>query len=293
VRVLDPDVLRNWPLPDPAGGKEARGRVVIVGGSRRTPGAVLLAAEAALRAGAGKPQIATVASVAVATSIAIPEALVAALPETDGGELKPEAASQIVELAGDCDALLLGPGLLSPDRACDLLGAVLAQLHCPVVVDALGMAYLTAHPDGVAHLEGHAVLTPNLSELAQTLQRPDDEVGSHLADSCAELAGRSGATVVGGGEETLVAAPDADVLWRHPGGAPGLGVAGSGDVKAGVVAGLMARGLSAEGAAAWAVALHQGAGRAVSEHEAPLGFLARDLLPWIPREMARLAAQTA
>jgi NAD(P)H-hydrate repair Nnr-like enzyme with NAD(P)H-hydrate dehydratase domain len=68
---------------------------------------------------------------------------------------------------------------------------------------------------------------------------------------------------------------------------------GSGDVKAGVVAGLMARGLSAEGAAAWAVALHQGAGRAVSEHEAPLGFLARDLLPWIPREMARLAAQTA
>lgn len=290
LRDLHVDALRAWPLPDPAGGKDARGRVVVVGGSRRTPGAVLLAAEAAVRAGAGKPQVATVASVAVAVSVALPEALVTALPETDDGEIGPEASRQVLDLAADCDALLLGPGLLSPEGACDLLAEVVPKLRCPLVVDALGMAYLTEHPDGVSHLEGRVVLTPNESELAKTLRRDEDDVRDQLAECAAELSDRSGATVVVGGEETFVVASGADVVWRHPGGVPGLGVAGSGDVKAGVVAGLLARGLPAEGAAVWGVALHQAAGRAVTE-KAPVGFLAREVLPWIPREMARLSAE--
>ena len=85
VRDLGTDQLSAWPLPDPGGGKEGRGRVVVVGGSRRTPGAVLLAAEATMRAGAGKPQVATVKSVAVAVSVALPEALVTDLHETSDG----------------------------------------------------------------------------------------------------------------------------------------------------------------------------------------------------------------
>jgi NAD(P)H-hydrate repair Nnr-like enzyme with NAD(P)H-hydrate dehydratase domain len=72
---------------------------------------------------------------------------------------------------------------------------------------------------------------------------------------------------------------------------PGLGVAGSGDVKAGVVAGLLARGLPPDGAAVWGVALHQAAGRAVTQQVAPVGFLARELLPRIPGEMARLSSR--
>ncbi|MGO4341774.1 NAD(P)H-hydrate dehydratase [Pedococcus sp. 2YAF34] len=292
VQDLDPAALARWPLPDASGGKEQRGRVVVVGGSRHTPGAVLLAAEAAVRAGAGKPQVATVGSVAVAASVALPEAFVTALPETDEGEIAPEAAEHVLELAADCDAVLLGPGLLSPERACAFLEQVLPHLRCPVVVDALGMAYVTAHPDGLAHLEGRAVLTPNESELAETLGRDADEVHHRLVESCVELVERTGATVVTGGEQTVVAAPDSRTAWSLAGGVPGLGVAGSGDVKAGVLVGLLGRGLPPEGAAAWAVALHQAAGRAVSDEVAPLGFLAREVLAAVPREMARLAAAT-
>lgn len=288
-RALDTDALKAWPLPDPGGGKDSRGRVVVVGGSRRTPGAVLLAAEAAVRAGAGKPQVATVASVAVAASVALPEALVTDLPETDDGEISRGAAQQILALASDCDALLFGPGLLSPDGARELLAELAAELRCPLVVDALGMAYLTAHPAGLRHLSGRLVLTPNESELAQTLERDEDHVRAHLADSCAELADRTGATVVTGGAQTWVVSPGDDVRWHHEGGLPGLGVAGSGDVKAGVVAGLLARGLSPHGAAAWAVLLHGGAGDAVSRNLAPLGFLAREVLPWVPRVMQELS----
>ena len=292
-RELDVDALGTWPLPDPGGSKDARGRVVVVGGSRRTPGAVLLAAEAAVRAGAGKPQVATVGSVSVAVSVALPEALVTDLPETDDGEIDPSAATQILDLASSCDALLLGPGLLSPQSARRLLETVVPHLRCPVVIDAVAMAFVTKHPDAFGHLTGRVVLTPNESELAQTLGRDEDAVTAALAECCAELADRTGAAVVAGGENTFIAVPGGTVIWRHPGGVAGLGVAGSGDVKAGVVAGLLARGLSAEGAAAWAVSLHQAAGRALSEREAPTGFLARGLLPWVPREMARLQGKTA
>jgi hydroxyethylthiazole kinase-like uncharacterized protein yjeF len=289
IRGLDVAHLAAWPLPDAAGGKDGRGRVVVVGGSRRTPGAVLLAAEAAVRAGAGKPQVATAESVAVAVSVAFPEALVTDLHETRDGEIAAKAAEQVLDLAAGCDSVLIGPGLMSPGSACDLLETLVPRLDGPVVLDALAMAYLTEHPDGVAHLDGRVVLTPNDSELAETLGLDEAEVVERAAECCAELADRCGATVVAGGETTYVAAPGSPVVWAHE-GVPGLGVAGSGDVKAGIVAGLLARGVPAEGAAAWAVMLHLTAGRAVSEHEAPLGFLAREVLPWIPRVMAELSS---
>ncbi len=263
---------------------------MVVGGSRRTPGAVLLAAEAAVRAGAGKPQVGTVESVAVAVSVALPEALVTDLPENSDGEIPAEAADAVLDLADGCDALLLGPGLLSPKSARDLLAAVVPRLDSPLVLDALAMAYLTDNLDGVAHLGQRVVLTPNTTELAETLGRDGSEVAAHPGECCAELADRCRATVVSGGETTYIAAPDSDVLWRHP-GVPGLAVAGSGDVKAGVVAGLLARGVPAEGAAAWGAMLHLTAGREVSEYQAPLGFLAREVLPWIPRVMAQLSRQ--
>jgi hydroxyethylthiazole kinase-like uncharacterized protein yjeF len=292
VKDLGVADLATWPLPDAAGGKEERGRVVVVGGSRRTPGAVLLAAEAAVRAGAGKPQVATVESVAVAVSVALPEALVTDLHETGDGEIAAKAADQVLDLVAGCDSVLIGPGLLSPEAACDLLEALVPRLDCPLVLDALAMAYLTEHPDGVAHLAGRVVLTPNDSELAETLGIDEAEVAERAAECCAELADRCGATVVAGGETTYIAAPGTPVVWAHE-GVPGLGVAGSGDVKAGIVAGLLARGVPPEGAAAWAVVLHSSAGRAVSEHEAPLGFLAREVLPWIPRVMAELSSTAA
>ena len=109
--------LRDWPLPSPGGGKESRGRTLVVGGTSRTPGSVLLAAEALLRSGAGKLQVATAQSVAAALSVAVPEAMVCPLPETDSGEIAPSGAGAVLELADGCATVLLGPGLMDPDTA--------------------------------------------------------------------------------------------------------------------------------------------------------------------------------
>src|SRR3954452_4694459 len=110
--VVTSSVLRAWPLPPPGEDKEARGRTLIVGGSTQTPGAVLLAAESALRCGAGKLQVATVASLAPHLALALPEALVRPLPETAEGSLAASGAEAVLELAADVSAIVLGPGMM-------------------------------------------------------------------------------------------------------------------------------------------------------------------------------------
>src|SRR5688500_3557616 len=108
--LVTPAVLRDWPLPEPAGGKNARGSILVIGGSTETLGAVLLAAEGAMRAGAGKLQVATVASLAPFAAQALPEALVRALPETDGGAISAAGADVVRDLAEAAAAGLVGPG---------------------------------------------------------------------------------------------------------------------------------------------------------------------------------------
>src|SRR5215208_2477381 len=90
--VVTPEVLRGWQLPEPTGDKNTRGSILVIGGSSETLGAVLLAAEAAMRAGAGKLQVATVASVAGHATAGLPEALVRSLPENDAGAISADAA---------------------------------------------------------------------------------------------------------------------------------------------------------------------------------------------------------
>jgi hydroxyethylthiazole kinase-like uncharacterized protein yjeF len=282
-RPVDVDVLRDWPLPAPDGDKTDRGTVLVVGGSRQTPGAVVLAAEAALRVGAGKVQVATAADAASALGVAVPEAFVEPLPVLASGELAVAGADRILELASRVEVVLLGPGLRDPDCARLLLERVVPRLDAPVVIDALGTAYLTGNLDGVRHLEGRVLLTPNVTELASTLRVPRSELGKDPVDAARRLAEATGAVVLGGGEVSCIVTPQGEA-WRDDGGSPGLGTAGSGDVKAGAVAGLMARGADPAQAAVWATWAHSRAGERL-DGEAP-GFLARDLSLAIARELA-------
>lgn len=285
--VVTPRLLRGWALPDPAGGKEARGQLLVVGGRREVPGAARLAGEAGLRAGAGKLAIATVRSVAPALGVAVQEAAVLALDEDDDGNLAPSAASRILERAVRAGAVLAGPGFGDPDATVALLEEVLPHVEAPVVLDAVASAYLTARPTGLAHLDGRAVLTVNVSELAATAglgELAEDDAPAVAA----EVAGRCGAVVLCGGEVKVVAAPDGRA-WRVEGGTPGLGVSGSGDVQAGAVAGLLARGADPSQAAVWGGYLHARAGERLAGAVGAVGFLARDLPPELPAVLTELA----
>ena len=285
--VVTPALLRSWPLSDPGAGKDSRGHLVVLGGSRTTPGGALLAGEAALRAGAGKLAVATAGSVAAALAVAVPEARVLDLPEDDEGAIGPDAADRVVAAAESADALLVGPGFDDPDKAVALLAAVLPRVRCPLVVDALATAYLTERPDGVAHLDGRVVVTANPDELARLAGRDEVEGAEQVRDAAQEVARACGAVVLAGAEEKHVVAPDGRA-WVVQGGGVGLGVSGSGDVQAGIVVGLLARGEDVARAAVWGAYLHARSGERLAGEIGPLGYLARELPAAVPAVLNEL-----
>lgn len=292
VPVLSPALLRDHPLPEPTGGKDARGRVLVVGGARGTPGAVLLAGLAALRVGAGRLTLAVAGSVAPALAVAVPEAGVVGLPEDADGAVTGAGDALGDELAR-ADVVVVGPGLDAPDGTLAVLRAVVAQApdDARFVLDAFALGVLHDADDVRAAVRGRTVLTPNTTEVAHLLgDDPDaaDDEGHDDGDdpAAARAAARYGTVVACAG---VVAAPDGR-RWVTSTGHSGLGTSGSGDVLAGAVGGLLARGADPAQAACFGVAAHGVAGDRLAASVGPLGYLARELLDELPRVLVELRA---
>lgn len=267
-------LLGEWALPQPSGAKRSRGSVLVIGGSPSTPGAAMLAGVAALRVGAGVLGLAVADSRAAAVAAALPEASVTGVAALDAAGGDAGLADLGTVLEGH-DVLLAGPGLDEPDGAARVLEAV-AGTDTPLVLDAFVLGVLASSPvrDRVA---GRAVLTPNSAEAAFLLDCERDDLGDDV-DVAADVARRYGCVVTFSG---AVAAPDGR-RWTVPVGHPGLGTSGSGDVLAGAVAGLLARGADAAQAACWGTFLHSSAGDRLAARVGRLGFLARELADELP-----------
>ena len=283
-----PSLLRSWPLPQPDGDKEVRGHLLIVAGSEEMPGAIVLAATAALRAGAGKLTLATGASVAAQVAIAMPEARVIGLNETAQGGFRHEAQHQLAPLAGKVDAVLVGPGMCDTAASCELMRHLLPLFaDSRLILDARAMQVVRqpAH----FRFDQAVLLTPHAGELAQLMGLSKDAV---LADpqACAvEAARRWHAIVALKGALTILAMPDG-TSWAHTGGNIGLAISGSGDTLAGIITGLAARGAPLEQACAWGIALHALAGEQLALRFGILGYLAREIPAEIPALLRNLAA---
>ncbi|MBB1496012.1 NAD(P)H-hydrate dehydratase [Propioniciclava sp. MC1595] len=286
--VITPAVLREWPLPGVEGGKESHGRALVVGGSVQNPGALILAAEASLRAGAGKSQVVAPDPVAVPIGVAVPEALVQGGPVAGSGDLAPGASGFVAELCPEAEAVLIGPGLLDPAGAADLVAACVPHVSSVLVLDALGLAWVTPDPSRVRDFAGRCVLSPNLAELALVLGEDADAVEADQAGATLRLAAATGAVVTSGGTTTWIATPEG-ALWRAEDGGPGLGVSGSGDVKAGIVLGLCARGADPAQAAVWGAYLHGAIGGRLASRYGPYGYLSRELPAEIPQALLEVA----
>jgi len=289
--AVGPALLRRLPLPKPSedASKDERGRVLVVGGSAQVAGAVRLAGEAALRSGAGKLQLATVASAAAALGMAVPESLVVALPQTRSGEISGSRAHTLLaEHASGVDAMLVGPGMQSARAAHALLAPLVGRLRddATLILDAAAIDVLRTDETLLAPLDGRAVLTPHAGEMASLLGVAKEAVDAAPAELALGAAGRCGAVVVLKGATSWIATPDGS-LYRYDGGNVGLATSGSGDTLAGIVAGLSARGAPPLEAVVWGVWLHGSAGRALARRMGELGFLARELLAEIPPLLRR------
>lgn len=286
--VVTPAVLREWPLQPAGSGKESRGQVLVLGGSRSTPGAALLAGESALRAGAGKLVLATVTDVVASLAVAVPEAAVVALSRGEGDDLAPAGVDDLQDRLTSADVVVAGPGMTDPGVAEQIVAAAVPHLGGALVLDALGSAYLTENAEGLHRLGGQVVLTVNPTELARTAHCELDEVEADPIAAAARVAERSRVVVLCGGSEKHVVTPDGDA-WTVAGGGPGLGVSGSGDTQAGLVGGLLARGADPAQAAVWGAYLHARAGERLASSVGTVGYLAREIPAQVPHVLAELS----
>ena len=283
--ALTQAVLHNYPLPSPkAEDKNDRGRILIVAGCTEVPGAALLCSLAAMRAGAGKLQIVTSNGAAQALGTSMAEARIIAIPEARDGGIARSAVDRIRELAKGVDAVVAGPGL-APGKANWRVAAGLCDAGTPLVLDA---ELLRALPDCrklVADLAAEAILLPHDGELAALLGSSEEQVAKDPLAAGRECARRYRAVTLVKGRRSHVVSPDGSA-WLYSGGSSGLAVSGSGDVLAGIVAGLRARGADALTALLWGVWLHGEAGARLAKSVGPVGFLARELPGEIPALLA-------
>lgn len=287
-RLVTADLLRSWPLPEPAGSKYARGQVLVVGGSCTTPGAAILAGTAALRMGAGRLTVATAEGVATQLAVALPVCGTCPLPQDERGSVTGVGVAALLEdELGRADAVLVGPGLLSGDGTVRLLAEIADTLPAdlPVVLDAAAATALPDLDDASARaLGGRLVLTPNTRELARLLDvdEVDDE---DVAPSALDISRRFDAVVACG---PWVAAGHG--LWHVSTGDTGLGTSGSGDVHAGALVGLLGRGASPVQATVWATHVHAAAGDVLAARWGRIGYLADEVTAELPHVLRSLGA---
>src|SRR3954447_9308532 len=210
---VDAALLRTWPLPQPGeGGKAARGDVLVVGGTVQTPGAVVLAGLAALRAGAGRLKIATAEPVAAHVALAVPEARVIALPADETGAIAADSAEKALAPAlGTMDAVVIGPGSLGPEETAPLLEAILPAIDGgTVVIDANAAVALARRSLLLKAVDGRAILVPNPVEAAAMLDVDPEVIDGAPGDAAVTLSTRFEAVVA-------VRLPE---TWITAGGAP-------------------------------------------------------------------------
>ena len=264
------------PPRDPMAHKGDFGKLLLLCGSRGYTGAAYFAAMGALRAGAGLVFLGVPESIYVIEAVKLNEAVVFPLPDKQG-ILSAEAIPQILQRLPDMDAVVVGPGLGQSEDTFQITAAVLQNAGCPVILDADGINLVSGHKDLLRGRDKPTILTPHEGEFLR-LWGP---VGKDRMASAAAAARALNSILLLKGHETCIT--DGYAEYRNPTGNPGMAVGGSGDVLAGIIAGLIGQGLSPLEAAACGAWLHGRAGDVCAQKLGQYGMLPSDMLQVLPR----------
>jgi len=283
VEPGDPRGLLAARVPDSHKGDF--GRVLLLAGATGTAGAAVLAAEAALRGGAGLVHVACPQPVYPAIAAQLTEALVHPLPVQEDTGLGTLAGEAFATLRASADVLAVGPGLGTAASTQSLVRRVAIECEQPMVIDADGLNALAGAVDDLRGAAGPRLLTPHPGEAARLLGTDTASVQLDRPAAVRELADRSGAVILLKGHRSLTCAPAGRPVI-NPSGNPGMASGGSGDVLTGLLVALLAQGLEPP-VAAWAGAyLHGLAGDLAAEENGQVGLVAGDLIEWLPTAFA-------
>ena len=270
------DVLSILPDRKPDSHKGDYGRILLLCGSVGYTGAAALAAMGALRSGAGLVFLGVPESIYAIEAVKLTEAIVFPLPEKDG-KLSAEAIPQILERLPQMDAVLIGPGLGQSEDTFLVTKAVLQSAVCPVILDADGINVLAGHMDILRERHYPTILTPHAGEFARIY----GEIKPDRISCAAAFTREWDCILLLKGHETVIT--DGTECYVNHTGNPGMAVGGSGDVLAGMIAGLIGQGLEPMKAVACGAWLHGAAGDICAEEIGQYGMLPSDMLEVLPR----------
>ena len=263
---------------------------MVIGGATEVPGALLLSGIAALRVGAGKLQLVAPRSVAPPLAVAVPEARVYAVPESGDGVLDRRSAGRAGDCAKGADVILIGPGMLNEEATRGFMDEIFRKVaDRQLVIDAIALTALREGRYRFAE-ETSVVLTPNIAEMARITGDKPATISADPLGVATTVARDLNAVVALKGPETFISTPYGET-FRYAEGDVGLATSGSGDVLAGALLGLLARGATLDQAAVWATYLHGAAGNRLAKRIGPLGFLARELSEELPALMNAFSAK--
>ena len=266
------DVAQRLPVFSPRAHKSMRGHMLVCGGSTGKWGAANMAAMSGFRTGAG---IVTLANHRQKQDIDMtPDPVMSFDIDTTT-----RPSRKIIESCFDNkQALVLGPGMATDSNTAQFVFDVLQMTSLPTVIDADALNHLASNVDIVHDCTSPVVLTPHPKEASRLLGVSVETIEADRIKSVRELASRSGAIVILKGARTVVCDEEGDVTINITGGLA-LAVAGSGDVLAGMIGGLLAQGLNAIDAARVAVYLH---GAAADSMQCDVGIVATDIAAAVP-----------
>lgn len=274
---LDHDaVLNALPDRDPWGHKGSFGKLLLLCGSWGFTGAAWFAAMGALRCGAGLVYLGVPESIYAIEAGKLNEPVIFPLPE-EGGTLSARGIPGILSRLPKMDAVLVGPGLGQSAGTLAVTKAVLENAACPVILDADGITLTAAHKDILRGRQAPTILTPHDGEFV----RLGGVLMENRMECAAAMARNLGCIVLLKGHETCIT--DGTTHYRNKTGNPGMAVGGSGDVLAGMIAGLLGQGLSPIQAAACGAWLHGAAGDLAARELGQYAMLPTDLLGYLPR----------
>jgi|Deesub1362A_J573_1020465.scaffolds.fasta_scaffold01192_11 NAD(P)H-hydrate epimerase len=297
--VEQDDVVRLIPERPRYSHKGTYGHVLLVAGSKGKTGAGIMAARASLRTGAGLVTIGVPEGVINVFQSKVTEEMTLPLPDKGNGTLSRKAVEPILGfLKKRANVLAIGPGISVDDEIRELVRTLILNVDVPVVIDADG---LNAIADGAGTLRkarAPLILTPHPGEMVrlvrgtikhghQDTELTTRDIERERIDIAVSFARKTSTYVVLKGVPTVTATPDGEA-FLNPTGNPGMAKAGTGDVLTGIIAGLIAQGLSPVDASIAGVYIHGLAGDISSERKGVYSMVASDIIRAIPQAFRRL-----
>lgn len=264
--------------------KNRCGTVFVIGGSAGMTGAVTLSSEAALRVGAGMAMLGIPGSLNPILETKLTEVMTLPLQETESQSISYEAREKISERLSWSNVLAVGPGLTTHEDSLKLLEWLLQNYEHPIVLDADALNCLAKKMDIIKNAKSDLILTPHPGELSRLTGKTTKDILADPIEVARETAQKWGFVLILKGGPTIIASPDGDV-FINPTGNAGMATAGMGDVLTGVVAGLIAQGMSVVDGAVAAVYLHGLAGDFVKAEMGQAGLIAGDVAGHLPSVM--------